>query len=362
MPTRLTSTVVLAILLVLPGCLTGALWRDYSWPEATTSTVPVGTSEVALVGEIRASAPTVTNGLWWRGPTGDWFLAARDGAGAEVAAAICDEPEFASFLHASIHADRHVVSDEVDHDLARLELTMHLDRSGIAEAVPDDAIDDALLRHLQPQPRNAFFDDRGGDLPLPDTLRSCARRLPGVDIRWLAGTSGPAHVAAWVFVGADGRSLPSPDDLRPAMELGDGASLAERLACLRRVSLLVRVEHGDGSTLVRVRPDRLWLLAGFDRTDQGFVHRSVWRLQRRPEPGATAPAADAPPCSAHLWLRESHWQRWYHPVWLDPDLVTRIVLTPIALAADIALGPGAGDLLAWLTGSRSDRPGRDRNR
>lgn len=346
------------MLMVLPGCLTGALWRDYSWPDPTTSTVSAGATEIAPVGEVRASLPTVRNGLWWRGPSGDWFLVAGAGADAEVAAAICDDREFASLQHASIHAVRHIVSDEVDRDDAQVQLTLQLDRNALVEVVPDECVPHAVMRRLAPQQRNAFFDDTSGDPTLPDTLRSCVRRLTGVDIRWLAGTTGPAQIASWVFVGADDCSLPSPGELRPAMQLGDEASLAERLESLRRVSLLVRVAHGDGSTLMRLRPDRLWLLAGLELTDQGFVHRSEWHLQRRPPSGAKAPATDAPHCIAHLCLREVHWQRWYHPVWFDPDLAIRILVTPIAFAADLTLGPGAADLFDWLTGSNSDRPGR----
>ena len=360
--TRLPCTIVLAMLSVLPGCLTTELWRDYSWPERTTSTVPAGGSEFDLVGELYASPPTVSNGLWWRGPDGDWFLAARDGGGAEFAAAICDDPEFVTLRHASIRAVRRITSDEVERDDARLELTLQLDRSALAVVVADEGVADAVQRQLAPRWRNAFCDNIGGEAMLPDTLRSCARRLSGVDIEWLSGATEPAHVASWVFVGADGASLPSADELRPALELAQHAPLAERLDCLRRVTLLVRVAHGDASTLVRLRPDRLWLLAGLEPTDRGHVHRSDWHLQRCPEYGAMAPMADAPRCVAHLSLQEAYWQRWYHPAWFDSDLATRILVTPIALAADLVLGPGAADLFGWLLGRRSDHPGRRGNR
>ncbi|MCU0864420.1 MAG: hypothetical protein MUC36_11540, partial [Planctomycetes bacterium] len=322
------------------------------------STVPASLSEIDLVGEVQASAPTVSNGLWWHGPAGDWFLAARDGGEAEFAAAICDDPEFVTLHHASFRAARRIVSEDVERNDARLELTVHLDRRALVEVVPDAGVAHAVTRQLAPQWRNAFCDNVSGPMMLPDMLRSCARRLSAVDIGWLIDTTEPAHVESWVFVGADGCSPLAPDELRPAVQLGEDAPLAERLECLRQVSLLVRVAHGDDSTLVRLRPDRLWLLAGLEQTDRGFVHRSDWHLQRCPQHGATAPTADAPHCVAHLRLQEAHWQRWYHPVWFDSELATRILVTPIALAADLVLGPGAPDLFGWLLGRRADHPGR----
>jgi hypothetical protein len=137
----------------------------------------------------------------------------------------------------------------------------------------------------------------------------------------------------------------------PSAADDEDAPLADRLSVLREVSLLVRVRSGVESTILRLRPDRLWLLGGLHVAGDRCVHRSTWHLQATPRPFAPPAANDSLRIASTLRLQEEDYRRSSHPVWIDGNLLVRLALTPVALALDVVLGPGAGDFLQLLAGN-----------
>ena len=49
-------------------------------------------------------------------------------------------------------------------------------------------------------------------------------------------------------------------------------------------------------------------------------------------------------------LQEEYYQRSSRPVLIDGELLGKVALTPLTLALDVVLGPGAGDFLRWISG------------
>jgi hypothetical protein len=183
--------------------------------------------------------------------------------------------------------------------------------------------------------------------------RDCLERLPAVDLRRLVGTKYAVHAEAWVFVDADGEPAFEGDTagraVSPAADDKE-APLADRLDTLRDLSLLVRVRQGGESTILCLRPDRLWLLSGLDVDGDRIVHRSTWHLQAAPVSLEERPAVDAPHWQATLRLQENLYDRWIHPVLIDGKFFGNVLLTPVTLALDLVFGPEVGDFLRWITG------------
>lgn len=348
---RLRVVAVLALLCLLPGCLTRELWRGAGRVHTTRSLSFVGERERELVGTVRPSPPTRRHGLWWDGDGGAFYLVARHGPGAEVAATLLDGVDFATVRRASIAAVRESIDAELDRDDANVTLELTVDRAAVAEVVPASQ----LPRLLRPELESTAATANGPDaavLDLPPSFREASRRLQRLDLRWLAASEEPTTLGAWAFVGRDGRTPLSADDVRQAHGLESDAPWPDVHACLQRASLFVRLDHGHERTFVRLRLDRVWMLAECDASERGFVHTSAWNLQRLPPQKALPPADNAPRIPARLWLFEREWQRSFHRNWPVLDVLARTALTPITLAADLALGPGALDLFRALTGQK----------
>lgn len=360
MTTRSTTLVAtLALLCVLPSCLTNALWRDYAWPGPTTITKPLGESTVAFDGEVRASVPTQRHGVWWHGPNGDWYLVARRGDGAEVATTLLDGVDFFTLRDVAIAAVRQFVNGELDGDDARVVLRGDVDHAAAVQHVDPTQLPrttlDALAKVQAPGSTTAADAS-----PMPELLREAARRVHRLEPRWLAGTNEPTELVAYTLVGNDHRTLPTPQETEPAAEFYRDAPLDQRLPLLRRASLLARLEHAGRTSYVRVRLDRLWLLAELHPSARGFTQSSAWHLQRQPRLRSLPPLADARTFPAHLQLREVQWQRAWQPTWFDGSLLARAALTPITLAADLVLGPQALGFFEWVTGGKfAPQPSRE---
>jgi hypothetical protein len=342
----------LALLAVLPGCLTNALWRDYAWPGPTPITTPLEESSVAFDGEVRASVPTRQHGVWWHGPNGDWYLVARDGEGADIATTLLDGVDFVTPRAVEIAAVRQFVNSELDRDDARVVLRGDVDRQAAVQRVDPSQLPRTTLDALAPAIAPATATATTSAPPMPELLREAARRIHRLEPRWLAGTSAPTELVAYTLVGADHRTLLAPHEAEPAAELYRDAPLDQRLPLLRRASLLARLAHEGRTSFVRVRLDRLWLLAELRPSERGFTQTSAWHLQRRPRLRSLPPLADAVTFPAHLQLREVQWQRAWQPTWFDGSLLTRAALTPITLAADLVLGPQALGFFEWVTGGK----------
>ena len=351
MANRLRVLAVLALLCLLPGCLTRELWRGAGRVHTTRSLSFVGERERELVGEVRPSAPTHRHGLWWDGEGGAFYLVARRGPGADVAATLLDGVDFATVRRVEIAAVRESIDDQLDRDDANVTLTLAVDRAAVAEVVPASNLPRLLRPTLEPTSPGPDDSDTA-PLDLPPSFREAFRRLQRLDLRWLAASKEPTTLGAWAFVGRDGRTPLSADDVRLAHELDGDAPWPDVRDRLQRASLLVRLDHGHERTFVRLRLDRVWMLAECDVSDRGIVHTSAWNLQRLPPQQALPPGDDAPRLPARMWLFEREWQRSFHRNWPVFDVLARTALTPITLAADLAFGPGALDLFRALTGQK----------
>lgn len=347
------SSAPLALLLVLPGCLTAELWTGYRWPDPVVYEEPVGARDRAVDGELLAPERVLEDGLWWRSADGEdrWLGPA---AGAEVAAALLADPDCCRAERAVVDAERRYVDDEVVDDDAQLELVLRLEPTAFAQIVPPAELSARTARALLESRRNAFVLGVAPDVELPEPLASCARRLGGVDFGWILGESGPLRAAGWVFESPEGELL--------RCEVGAHEPLAARIAALAKWSLLVRVPHAGGATVLRMRADRAWLLAGLERAGDRFTQRSGWRLQRAPARGAHSPGPGAARVPARLCIREQQLRRWSRPARFDGDLLLRVAATPFALALDLAFGPPLGRFLRWLGGRDSGGGEAERRR
>ena len=362
MTTRSTTlAATLALLCVLPSCLTNALWRDYAWPGPTAITTPLGESTVAFAGEVRASVPTQQHGVWWHGPNGDWYLVARSGEGADVATTLLDGVDFVTPRSVEIATVRQFVNSELDRDDAHVVLSVDVDHATAVQRMDPSQLPRTTFDELARVEAPPTIPATGGSTaPMPELLREAARRIHRLEPRWLAGTSAPTELVAYTLVGADHRTLLAPHEAEPAAEFYRDAPLDQRLPLLRRASLLARLAHDGRTSYVRVRLDRLWLLAELHPSERGFTQSSAWHLQRRPRLRSLPPLADAMTFPAHLQLREVQWQRAWQPTWFDGSLLARAALTPITLAADLALGPQALGFFEWVTGGKlTPQPSRE---
>ena len=347
------------LLAVLPSCLTEALWHGYEWPDPVVKEQLLERQTGSVAGALVPLPRVQEDGLWWCDgedcTSWHWWLRPEFGAGAEFAAALLADPGFCTVDAAAIDAVRSCLCDdeEVIENQAQLELEVRLRSEAIGHAVPAAEIAPAAARALTTARRNAYMlaDDPGAGLPA--VYRDCLERLPAVDLRRLVGAKYAVHAEAWVFVDVDGE--PAFQDgvaalaLPPAADDGD-VPLADRLTTLRQLSLLVRVRHGGDSTILRLRPDRMWLLSGLDLDGDRLLHRSKWHLQAAPVSLEVRPAVDALRLQATLRLQENQYQRSIHPVLMDGEFLAKVALTPVTLALDIVFGPELGDFLNWIMG------------
>ncbi len=354
-------------LAALSSCLTGELWRGYQWPEPVVKEQLLDRQTKRVVGTLVPMQPVLENGLWWCAgqdrTSGRWWLGPEAGAGADFAAALLADPDFCTVDSAAIDAVRSYVGDEVIADKAQLELEVRLRSEAIGQAVPTTHVSPAAARVLATARRNAYLLAAEPGACLPAVYARCLEGLPAVDLGWLVGEKFPVHAEAWVFVDADGRPAFQVGTDAPALSPAaddEHAPLADRLTALRELSLLVRVRHGSDSTILRLRPDRLWLFCGLDVDGDRFVHRSSWHLQTTPLPLAVRPAVDAKHFAVTLRLQENHYQRSFHPVLIDGEFFAKVAITPVTIALDLVLGPGVGDFLRWISGKNPDSGDRQR--
>lgn len=362
---RLSAVALLVALLVaLPGCVTGKLlttelWRDYAWPAPVVEEQLLERRSRQIDGDLMPLRPVIENGLWWcddEDPTPRrWWLCPKPGAGsgAELAAALFADPDFCVVRSAAIDAVRRYVVGECVGNEATLELDVRLLDGAIGQVVPATDVSPAAAQVLATMRGNAYTLSVDPGTHLPPVYRRCVERLADVDLRRLVGEQSAVYAQAWVFVDLEGRPAfrAGADDAPFPPEDDDGVPLAHRLAALRKLSLLVRVECGGEPTILRLRPDRLWLSSGLQFDGDRCVHRSTWHLQAASQSESALPAIDAPHIVSTLRLQEEYYRRSSHPVLIDGALLAKVALTPVTLALDVVLGPGVGDFLRWISGN-----------
>jgi hypothetical protein len=355
--TRARTALALAALPLLSGCLTQQLWLEHSAPEPRFSEHLVGATDRRSDGVLLASEPVLEHGLWWRDAADDpaarpWWLypPGWDRTDAEVAAALLADPGLCTVVAASVHARRRAVVDDAAENATWLELALYVADGAVGRVVPPMLVPPAAARRLaRDRAEPLLAAELEAFLPAPH--RRAAAELAPLDFAAVTGGAGAVHADGWVFVDANGRPQAPPDPLR----LDDvDAPLAAGIAALRELALLVRVRSGGTTTILRVRPDRLWLANELGHDGERCVHRSRWFLQTAPRPLAAAPGVDAPAVGASLSLHEERYWRRLEPSF-DSGLLGKIALTPVTIALDVLFGPQAADFWQWLTG-RNARP------
>jgi hypothetical protein len=361
----------LAQLAALPGCSTPELWRGYAWPKPLVKVQLLDRRTDQIVGALVAVPPVSENGIWWcddrDSEPGRWWLRARTRDGnAEFAAALLADSGFCEVRSAAIDAVRGYAVGEVISDDATLELDLRLHEGAIGRTVSATDVSPAAESVLANMRRNAYFAAADSGTRLPAVCERCAERLAGLDLHLVAGKHFAVFADAWVFVDADGQPafrVDAGDPVLPPAADDENAPLADQLAVLREMSLLVRVRSGGDATILRLRPDRLWLLSGLQVDGDRCLHRSSWHLEAAPRTLEPAPASEVPRIVSTLRLQEEYYQRSFHPVLVDGDLLLRVALTPVTLALDVVLGPGLDGLLQLISGKHGtvdNREGRGR--
>ena len=339
--------ILLVALALLPSCV-AELWRDYTAEPTVVRHELVDRQFVEQPGEVAVARPVLERGLWWAGADGvfRWRLAPAEGA--EAAAALLADSELCEVTDLQIEATRRYSVDEVLFDGAQVAMQVDVRRDAVGHAVAEAELGPEARRVLSVPRRNGFVFAADPAAWLPSPFRECVDRLGSVDVGWFVGEPGDWHAESWVFVGSDGRPCLEGRS-SPEPSLDPAAPLLQKLARLRGAELLVKARCGEDSRVLRVRPDRLWLLTGLSVEQGRHVHRSSWRLESPPRYRARRPDETAPRIASLLRLQ----QELYVPYEFEPfdlEFWKRVVWTPFALAADLVFGPPLVRFWYWITG------------
>lgn len=345
MPARPRRTFVLApsllVLLVLPGCLTQALWDRQRFRTVTqvptTSEFGVDIDRNPETGEVRA-IPRVENGAATGGHEGGdgaaggaWTFAPREDA--EVAAALlagCGGFRVRSAVFEVWPRG------EPGIDLA-CPATLRLEGAFAATAI--GAVGDPE------QVPGAIDPAMPGAEALPAPLGEILRFAAAADLAPLAGLPDPRQ--PWRIVGCalvDRMQQPVATAARAVELLGadfEAMPLDERLRRLAGLSVLADVDYGGVRTRVVMRADALWLRQRLRIGENGLLgHDSRWvGSQHRAETavGARAAAVDGEVRLHTVELRHEK---------EDGGTLQRVLLTPITVIVDVVTLGTVGYLVA----------------
>lgn len=349
------STLLLAAaLLLLPGCATCLVW-GVDWPtleegdEAFRDSLhrigeETHEQDVAIVTTARADHVEVR--LEGAPDAPSWRL--RPGPGAEAFAALLARPELFTPAHAAITARRRVNDGDVVKATAELTLLGAFRREAIGAPVDAASLGAGALAVLAEPRCNHFAFAADPWLHLPRVLRACMQRVANGNLGALIDGAQHARIASFVFVGADGSPRFEPS--APAAEGADRADLpmAERLAILREVDLLLRLEGEGAPGFLRLRADLWWLWSACGHGADGARHVSEWQL----EAAAPVRAASTAALSAHVVRVDEI----YRTQVLPPSSRTwlKVAATPLALAVDATVLLVPNLLLAWAHSDDDD--------
>jgi hypothetical protein len=318
------------LLLVLPGCLTKALWKEQRF--RTVTNVPT-TSEIGVeidrnpeAGEVRAL------------PRGE----ARGGSGGAWAFSPREEAEVASALlagHGEFRA-RSAVFEVWPRGATGTDLsspaTLRLEGAFSATAILglDEVADLEVGGHPAP-----------GAEALPAPLGEILRFAAASDLAPFAGQADrqPWRIVACALVDAT-RELVATAARATELLGADFAAvgLTERLRRLAGLSVLAEVDYGGVRTYVLVRADALWLRQRLQVGENGLlVHTSRWVGREGPGTAGVAAATLAGTVRVHTVERRYGSEA--------GGTLRRVLLTPITAVIDVVTIGTACYLYACLT-------------
>jgi len=318
----------LLCLLLLPSCLTQALW------EADTESLSAPKLVAAHTERSDGNLDHTESAVVWRGLEGGEVWARPTGPDAELVMTSLSYAKFCEVQDATLDWSRVTCDAEVLQESSHLELILRLQRAEVAEAISELDLTPAALAHV-----------RAGtsvDQHVPLVFRQAAFQLSAIDVNWLADRQGALTVGAMVYVDAAGEPM-FTGELAGYKSIAR-PNLSQRLEELARARLVVRLDGGTTPVLLRLRPDHLWLVSML-RVIGG---RAVLRVPVTLLTGETGkPAIGSQNVSATYVQQVTRYQRGR----IENERMSiwgKIALTPVTLAIDLVLG------IAWSAVFGSD--------
>lgn len=311
----------LLCLLLLPGCLTQALW------EVDTEVMTTPQLVAAHTDRSEGTLDHTDTAVVWRGLDGGEVWARPQGQDAELVMAALSHPQFCEVHEAQLDWSRVTCDAEVLEESSHLGLILRLRRAEIAEAVSPLDLTPAALAHLN-----------GGssvDEHVPLVFRQAAFQLSAIDVNWLVARQGALKIGAMVYVDAAGEP----------MFLGEMTgykgiarpNLMERLDELARARLLVRLDGGAAPVLMQLRSDRLWLLSMLRVVGGRAVLRAPVALLTGESGNPAIGSQNVPATYVQKVTRYQRTSAEHESM----SIWAKVALTPFALAVDLVLG------IAW---------------
>ncbi|MGK0202929.1 MAG: hypothetical protein ACI9S9_002002 [Planctomycetota bacterium] len=185
-----------------------------------------------------------------------------------------------------------------------------------------------------------------GDPRIPAVYRELVNSLPFLELGAAIGRAGVYSLESQVFLKADGTQA-FTSALIPN-EQSAVTSVRQRMELLAKVSLVLQLHGPEGTLFVRAKPDGLWLTA------QLGVLAAGDGVLRMPIHLASVVASDGTDTESNVLPAEYAYRiANYEQVTTggsDMHVLAKIALTPLAVAADVAVGL----LIAWLVLSLDD--------
>lgn len=321
----------LALLLLLPGCVTDAVWKlDDGSPKFVTRSVPCEVQADYLRADHDPNRLLLADSR--QGMKVQHALHGRLGE----ARSLMLRPDLFSLEQADVSGS--FTTREGKSLVAAVDLRLS-GRVRVSAWRQTAATND-----LSPAARIQLDDAITSSLEgLPAVLGDCARRLMAIDTALLVpGVEDPSRVTAFVFVRASGR---------PVRKLGGVAARVsltceDRLRTLRKLSLFAEVKTATGKQLVKIDPAAFWLVSTLVFEHGVTVHRSkLWLTRVNPVSVANGQQSGGVPLA--LDLVQTHEERPPVSIMLS---VVQVVLTPPAVLADaLVVAPvAAGIFLFWI--------------
>lgn len=270
-------------MLMLPSCLTTAVWRSSAGTGDPPRTVPslIGESTESSGGGLVFGGEGRVREAWLQGEDGEavWSMASPRGGDA---ASIVLAGRAGPVEKVEIHAVRSYVDADLTRSSAEVRVFTAFERDRIGRSVTWGEIGTEAAEVLAAERRNAFAFAADPWLLFPRVHRECLRRLDTLDLGRVLDGRLASHVDVLAFVLVDDEGLPcfEPGSTRrPAPPLADEAvTLDERLELLAPFDAIVRARIDGEERLLRLDLEQVWLWAGADAVGGRLVHKGTWAL------------------------------------------------------------------------------------